>query len=222
MSAPSRSSKFSGSCSQRAQRLAVDERLEQPAEIVEVAVHDRPRDPRPPGDGLDRDGVEAVLDDDRLGRVQQLLAPLLAGHSCGHAHIRLQTVAYGYVTTMDVSDRHRRQRLLRARAGGPPARAGDRRLRGARTRRRRRRDVALQHVSRLHLRRAVAPVLVLVRAQPGLDAHLLAPARDPRLPRARRRGLRRDGRTSGSTPRSAAPTGTRPRSAGGSRPARAR
>ena len=74
---------------QRAQRLAVDERLEQPAQIVEVAVHDRPRDPRPPGDGLDRDGVEAVLDDDRLGRVQQLLAPLLTGHSCGHAHIQV-------------------------------------------------------------------------------------------------------------------------------------
>ena len=90
---------------------------------------------------------------------------------------------------MDVSDRHRRRGLLRHRAGGPPAQGGRRGLRRARTRRRRRRDVALQHVSRLRLRRPVAPVLVLVRAQPGLDAHLLAPARDPRLPRARGRGF---------------------------------
>ena len=37
----------------------------------------------------------------------------------------------------------------------------------------------------------VAPVLVLVRAQPGLDAHLLPAARDPRVPRARGRRVRR-------------------------------
>ena len=41
----------------------------------------------------------------------------------------------------------------------------------------RRRDVALQHLSRLRLRRALAPVLVLVRAEPGLDADLLAASR---------------------------------------------
>ena len=50
--------------------------------------------------------------------------------------------------------------------------------------------MVVQHLSRLRLRRPVAPLLVLVRAQPRLDAHLLQAARDRGLPAARRRGLR--------------------------------
>ena len=41
-------------------------------------------------DALDRDGVEAVPGHDRLGDVEQLLAPGFGGHaggrSCGHRH----------------------------------------------------------------------------------------------------------------------------------------
>ena len=59
---------------------------------------------------------------------------------------------------------------------------GHRRLRRARARRRRRRHLARQHLPGLRLRRAVAPVLVLVRAEPRLEPHLLAPARDLGLP----------------------------------------
>ena len=46
----------------------------------------------------------------------------------------------------------------------------------ARARQRRRRHLARQHLPGRRLRRALAPVLVLVRAQPGLVAHLLPPA----------------------------------------------
>ena len=53
-----------------------------------------------------------------------------------------------------------------------------------------RRHVVVQHLSRLRLRRPLAPVLLLLRAQPRLDAHLLQAARDRGLPAARRRGLR--------------------------------
>ena len=66
--------------------------------------------------------------------------------------------------------RHHRQRLLRAGHGDPPEAGGDRGLHRARARRRRRRHLALQHLPGLRLRRALAPLLVLVRAQPGLDA----------------------------------------------------
>ena len=54
------------------------------------------------------------------------------------------------------------------------------------------------------VRRAVAPVLVLVRAEPVLDADVLAPAGDPRLPARVRAALRRP-----------APRPLRPRRAGG-------
>ena len=65
---------------QRAPRLALDQRFEQPAEVAEVAVDDRARDAGGAGDGLDRDRVEAIGDDDRLRRVQELLAPLGRRH----------------------------------------------------------------------------------------------------------------------------------------------
>ena len=93
----------------------------------------------------------------------------------------------------------------------------------ARARRRRRRHLARQHLPGLRLRRALAPLLVLLRAEPGLEPHLLAAS--PRsattcarvadeLRRAAARALRpRAGR--------GAP-GTRTRSAGRSRPRRAR
>ena len=70
---------------------------EQPGEVAEVAVHDRPRDARLARDRLDRDGVEASLGDDGLCHVEQLLAALRggeAGGSGGRGHrldIRLQT-----------------------------------------------------------------------------------------------------------------------------------
>ena len=47
-----------------------------------------------------------------------------------------------------------------------------------------------EHVPGLPLRRPVAPVLVLVRAEPALDADLLAAGRDPRLPARLRRPVR--------------------------------
>ena len=87
--------------------------------------------------------------------------------------------------------RDRRQRVLRPRHGHPPEAGGERRLRGARARRRRRRHLALQHLSRLRLRRALPPLLVLVRAEPRVERDLLPPARDPRLPPARGRRVRR-------------------------------
>ncbi len=87
--------------------------------------------------------------------------------------------------------RHRRLRLLRAGHGHPPQAGGRARLRGARARRRPRRHLARQHLPRLPLRRAVASLLVLVRAQPELVQHLLRPARDLGVPARLQRPLRR-------------------------------
>ena len=56
--------------------------------------------------------------------------------------------------------------------------------------RRRRRDLARQHVSRRRVRHPLAPLLVLVRAEPRVVARLRWPGRDPRVPRALRRPLR--------------------------------
>ena len=47
-----------------------------------------------------------------------------------------------------------------------------------------------QHLPGRCLRRPLAPLFVLLRAEPGMDAGLLATARDPRLPRALRREVR--------------------------------
>ena len=123
--------------------------------------------------------------DDRLGGVEQLLAPLPGLHARWPSALCYTSVGYGYVTRHgQLRRRHRdhRQRLLRPRHGDPPQAGGDRGLHRAGARRRRRRHVALQHLPGLRLRRAVAPLLVLVRAQPGVERDLLAPARDPRLP----------------------------------------
>ena len=57
--------------------------------------------------------------------------------------------------------------------------------------RRRRRHLARQHLSRRRLRRAVQPLLVLLRAEPGLAALLLRAAGDPGLPAGHRRPVRR-------------------------------
>ena len=83
-----------------------------------------------------------------------------------------------------------RHGLLRPRRRHPPQAGRHRRLRRARAGVRRRRHVAPQHLSRVRLRHPVAPVLVLVRAEPGLDAHLLAAAGDQALPARVRRALR--------------------------------
>ena len=56
---------------------------------------------------------------------------------------------------------------------------------------RRRRRLAPQHLSRRRLRRPVAPLRVLVRAEPALVAPLRAAGRDPGLPRGRRAAPRR-------------------------------
>jgi cation diffusion facilitator CzcD-associated flavoprotein CzcO len=48
----------------------------------------------------------------------------------------------------------------------------------------------LHHVPGLRLRRPVAPLLVLLRPQCTLERDVLAPARDPRPPAARRRRVR--------------------------------
>ena len=60
--------------------------------------------------------------------------------------------------------------------------AGRARLRRPRAGARRRRHLAGQHLPRRRVRRAVQPLLVLLRAEPGLDAHLLRAAGDPGLP----------------------------------------
>ena len=73
--------------------------------------------------------------------------------------------------------RDRRRRVLRPRHGDPAAAGGHRGLRRARARRRRRRHLVGQHLPRLRLRRPVAPLLVLVRAEPGLDARPTRPSR---------------------------------------------
>ena len=83
---------------------------------------------------------------------------------------------------------------------------GDRRLRRPRARLERRRHLARQHLPRLRLRRPVAPLLVLLRAQPGLVALLLRPARDLGVPEAHRRARAASCRTSASTARSPTPS----------------
>ena len=83
--------------------------------------------------------------------------------------------------------RDRRQRVRRPRHGDPPQGGRDRGLRRARARRRRRRHVAGEHLSRLPVRRPLAPVLVLLRAEPGRG-------------RARTRASRRSGRTCAAAP----------------------
>ena len=45
-----------------------------------MPVDDRAGDPGAAGDGLDRDRVEALLADDLLGHVEQLLAAFLRAH----------------------------------------------------------------------------------------------------------------------------------------------
>src|SRR3954464_6469960 len=62
----------------------------------------------------------------------------------------------------------------------------------ARPPRRRGRHRVSQHVPGLPVRRALEPLLVLVRPQAGLDPQLPRAAADPRLPARLRRALRRD------------------------------
>ena len=86
------------------------------------------------------------------------------------------------------------QSSARARAGSRWAIALDARglrLHDLREVRRRRRYVARQRVSRRGVRRAVAPLLVLVRAEPVVEPYLRDAARDPRVPRTLHRPVRR-------------------------------
>ena len=68
--------------------------------------------------------------------------------------------------------------------GHPPEGRGLRALRNPRQGRRRRRHLAPQPLSRLRLRRPLAALLVLLRAEDRLVAPFRAAARDPDLPRA--------------------------------------
>src|SRR5215210_2965138 len=88
-------------------------------------------------------------------------------------------------------DRDRRHGLLGPRHGDQAEAGGRGGLRAPRARRRHRRHLAGQHLPRLPLRRAVASLLLLVRAESQLVQHLLAAGGDPRLPEGLRRALRR-------------------------------
>ena len=111
-----------------------------------------------------------------------------------------------------------RQRFRRARRGDPADQGRPRRLPRHRARQRGRRHLARQHLPGRRLRRALAPVLVLLRAQPELVALVLPAARDPGLP-ARRRGQVRRRRQAPVRHRGhPRPVGRRPPAAGSSTP----
>ena len=84
-------------------------------------------------------------------------------------------------------DRGRRQRLLRHRDGRGAETKRPRDFVVLEKRRRRRGDLAREHLPGLSLRRPQPRLLVLVRPEPRLERDLLPAARDPGLPRARRR-----------------------------------
>ena len=169
-----------------ARRLAVHERLEQAVEVVEVPVDDRPRDARLARDRLDRHAVEATLGDDRLGRVEQLLAAFPGLH----AHRRmLHLCRLGSMGTSTSTSRS----SAAASPGSAWPSASSRR--GSRT----------SPCSSVGTTWAAPGTSTPTRAapatcprtstpspspQPRLERHLLAPARDPRLPAARRRRVR--------------------------------
>ena len=83
--------------------------------------------------------------------------------------IRLHAVGYGYVTRSWTASTSAPRSSAAASPASAWRSASSRRARGlrrARARGRRRRHLAFQHLPRLRLRRAVAPLLVLVRAEP--------------------------------------------------------
>ena len=196
-----------------------------------MLVDDRPRDPGATGYRLDRDRLEALLDDDRAAVTSSNCSRRawagsrweLGLEEAGHRCVCYVTESYTNVTSICVTKNgaskrvwrsigmelgpgnpkivDRRRRLRRDRYGDPSQTSRDRGLRRARARRRRRRRLALQHLSGLPLRRALAPLLVFLRAQPGLVADLLIPVRDPRLPRPLRRRATGSARTSAPTSR---------------------
>ena len=88
-------------------------------------------------------------------------------------------------------DRRHRDRLRRPRRRDRAQAARLRRHRRLREGRRRRRHLAREHLPGRGVRRPVAVLLLLVRAQPALAASLLAPAGDPRVHQQGRRRPRR-------------------------------
>ncbi len=68
--------------------LTLDQREQQPMEVAERVVDDRPGDAGSPGDGLDRDRVEAGLGEDVERGVEQLLAAEFRGESRGARRAR--------------------------------------------------------------------------------------------------------------------------------------
>ena len=95
---------------------------------------------------------------------------------------------------------------------------GHRRLRDLRAQRVGRRHLVRAHLSGLRLRHPDPPLLVLVRAQPGLDAAVPEAGRDPRLRAGDRRRARRHAAHPLRLRDGALRAGTRPRAAGASRP----
>lgn len=80
--------------------------------------------------------------------------------------------------------------IRRTRGRRTTAPRGDHGLRRPGAGRQRRRHLARQQLPRVRLRRALPPVFLLLRAQPGLAALLLRPEAHPRLPGARHGHLR--------------------------------
>ena len=105
------------------------------------------------------------------------------GSRPGHEHGQRATTT-GNGVRSPRRHRDRRQRVRRARHGLPAAAGGDRRLRDPRARRGRGRHVVVEHLPRLPVRHPVAPLLVLVRTEPGVEPHVSASARDPGVPAA--------------------------------------
>ena len=107
----------------------------------------------------------------------------LRGYHSSRKRKRLRPAA------LDV-DRGRRRGLRRGRSRHDVAARGLRRRDGLRARRAGRRCVEPQHLSRRRLRRPLAPVRVLLRAERPLVAPLRAAGGDPGLPRGRRAAQR--------------------------------
>ena len=126
--------------------------------------------------------------------------------ACGLADVPVRLSLRSSLRTRPRARRHHRQRLQRPGGGHSPEARGDARLRRPREGQRRGRHLARQHLSRVRLRRAVAPLLVLVRPEPRSGA-----ARSRRSPRSSRtcgtaRAATGSSRTSASsTPSRAAP-----------------
>ena len=132
--------------------------------------------------------------------------PVITCRSCsvphGTAAIRRKETNDDQPAAAPGPHRHHRRRLRRAGRRHPASSSRAPRLRRPRARRRRRRHLAGQHLPGLRLRRPVAPLLVLLRAQPALVEHASpASRRSGRYLRGCADALRHRARTCGSATR---------------------